>query len=104
MVISFDRAMAEGSTNAQKQLFDGIHEVTAIDDVTGEIGLDVPKGSLLTNLAWGDAGIVSPATADTNKQTPVGTGPFKFGQWVQGDRIELVKYPDYWGEPAKLDK
>jgi peptide/nickel transport system substrate-binding protein len=104
VVFSFDRAMAEGSTNAQKQLFDGINEVTAIDDVTVEIGLDVPKGSLLTNLAWGDAVIVSPATADTNKQTPVGTGPFKFGQWVQGDRIELVKNPDYWGEPAKLDK
>jgi peptide/nickel transport system substrate-binding protein len=104
VVFSFDRAMAEGSTNAQKQLFDGINEVTAIDDVTVEIGLDVPKGSLLTNLAWGDAVIVSPASADTNKQAPVGTGPFKFGQWVQGDRIELVKYPDYWGEPAKLDK
>jgi len=23
---------------------------------------------------------------------------------VQGDRIELVKNPDYWGEPAKLEK
>ena len=34
VVFSFDRAMAEGSTNAQKQLFDGINEVTAIDDTT----------------------------------------------------------------------
>ena len=48
--------------------------------------------------------IVSPATADGNKTKPVGTGPFKFSQWVQGDRIELVRNPDYWGEPAKLDK
>lgn len=104
VVFSFDRAMAEDSTNAQKQLFAGINEVTAIDDVTVEIGLDQPKGSLLTNLAWGDAVIVSPASAESNATKPVGTGPFKFSQWVQGDRVELVRNPDYWGEPAKLDK
>ena len=78
--------------------------MTAIDDTTVEIGLDAPKGSLLFNLAWGDAVIVSPASADGNATKPVGTGPFKFSQWVQGDRVELVKNPDYWGEPAELDK
>jgi peptide/nickel transport system substrate-binding protein len=104
VVFSFDRAMAEDSVNAQKQLFDGINEVTAIDDRTVEIGLDAPKGDLLANLAWGDAVIVSPASADTNKQAPVGTGPFRFGQWVQGDRVELVRNPDYWGEPAALER
>lgn len=104
VVFSFDRAMAPDSTNAQKQLFDGINEVTAIDDTTVEIGLDTPKGSLLSNLAWGDAVIVSPATVKTDTTNPVGTGPFKFSNWVQGDRIELVRNPDYWGTPAKLDK
>jgi peptide/nickel transport system substrate-binding protein len=104
VVFSFDRAMAEDSLNAQKQLFAGINEVTAIDDRTVEIGLDAPKGDLLFNLAWGDAVIVSPATAEGNKTTPVGSGPFRFGQWVQGDRIELVRNPDYWGEPARLKK
>ena len=104
MVFSFDRAVAEGSLNAQKGLFEGINEVTAIDDVTVEIGLDAPKGSLLANLAWGDAVIVSPATADGNAQKPVGTGPFAFSNWVQGDRIELVRRDDYWGEAPALEK
>lgn len=104
VVFSFDRAMAEGSLNAQKQLFDGINEVTAIDDTTVEIGLDQPKGDLLFDLAWGDAVIVSPATAEGNATKPVGTGPFSFSNWVQGDRIELVRNPDYWGTPAKLDR
>ncbi|MCB1376260.1 MAG: ABC transporter substrate-binding protein, partial [Rhodobacteraceae bacterium] len=99
-----DRAMAEDSTNAQKQLFDGINEVTAIDDTTVEIGLDAPKGSLLFNLAWGDAVIVSPASAETNKSNPVGTGPFRFSNWVQGDRIELVRNEDYWGAKPALEK
>jgi peptide/nickel transport system substrate-binding protein len=104
VVFSFDRAMAEDSTNAQKQLFDGINEVTAIDDVTLEIGLDAPKGSLLFNLAWGDAVIVSPATAEGNKANPVGTGPFRFTNWVQGDRVELERNPDYWGDAPALEK
>ncbi len=104
VVFSFDRAMAEDSTNAQKALFDGINEVTAIDDTTVEIGLDAPKGSLLFNLAWGDAVIVSEASAANNTSIPIGTGPFKFGQWVQGDRVELVRNEEYWGATPALEK
>jgi peptide/nickel transport system substrate-binding protein len=104
VAFSLDRAMAAESQNAQKGLFDGIEAVNVIDDQTLEIALDAPKSSLLANLAWGDAVIVSPVTADGNKTHPVGTGPFKFSNWVQGDRIELVRNPDYWGTPAKLDK
>ena len=103
VAFSFERAMAEDSTNAQKQLFEGINSVNVIDDLTVEIGLDTPKGALLWNLAWGDAVIVSPASAETNATNPVGTGPFKFSRWVQGDQVELVRNDDYWGEPAALD-
>jgi peptide/nickel transport system substrate-binding protein len=104
VAFSFERAMAEDSVNAQKQLFDGINSVNVIDDVTVEIGLDAPKGMLLFNLAWGDAVIVSPASAETNRTEPVGTGPFRFENWVQGDRVELVRYDDYWGEAPALER
>jgi peptide/nickel transport system substrate-binding protein len=103
VAFSFERAMAEDSTNAQKQLFEGINSVNVIDDLTVEIGLDTHKGALLWNLAWGDAVIVSPASAETNATDPVGTGPFRFERWVQGDQVELVRNDDYWGEPAALD-
>lgn len=101
---SLDRARAEGSTNAQKQLFTGIETVDVVDPDTLTITLAQPNGALLFNLAWGDAIVLSPDSFDKAKTAPVGTGPFKFSNWVQGDRIEIVRSDSYWGEPAKLEK
>ena len=101
---SLDRARAEDSANAQKALFASIAEVEAVDASTVKITLSAPNGSLLFNLAWGDAVIVAPESIENIKQAPVGTGAFKFDNWVQGDNITLTRNPDYWGTPAKLDK
>jgi len=54
-VFSLDRARAEGSTNAQPGLFDGIESVEAVDDTTLVVTLSAPDGSFLFNMAWGDA-------------------------------------------------
>jgi peptide/nickel transport system substrate-binding protein len=34
----------------------------------------------------------------------VGTGPFKWGQWVQGQRVVLERNPSWWGTPPKLER
>ncbi len=101
---SIDRAMAEESTNAQKALFANIDSVEVIDASTVAVNLKQADGSLLFNLAWGDAIVLDSATAENAATLPVGTGPFAFDKWVQGDRIEIVKNDAYWGTPAKLDK
>ncbi len=89
VVFSFDRARGADSVNAQKQLFAAIDTVEAVDPQTVRITLSRPEGSLLFNLGWGDAVIVGPESAETNKSKPIGSGPFKFERWVKGDRIEL---------------
>jgi peptide/nickel transport system substrate-binding protein len=99
---SLDRARAEDSTNAQKALFADIAEVTVIDPATVEVTLSKPNGNFLFNMAWGDAVIVAPESIDDIKTAPVGTGAFKFTQWVNGDRIELERNADYWGEAPAL--
>ena len=101
---SLDRARAEDSANAQKALFGSIAEVEAVDPATVKVTLSEANGSFLFNMAWGDAVIVAPESIENIKQQPVGTGAFKFTNWVQGDNITLEKNAEYWGTPAKLDK
>jgi peptide/nickel transport system substrate-binding protein len=90
---SLDRARADDSTNAQKALFADIASVDVVDPATVKVTLSKPNGSFLFNTAWGDAVIVAPETAADNAAKPVGTGPFTFGEWVKGDRVDLVRNP-----------
>ncbi len=94
---SLDRARAEDSTNAQKALFAGITDVTVIDPLTVQVTLAEPNGNFLFNMAWGDAVIVAPESIEDIATNPIGTGPFTFTDWVQGDGIELTRNDDYWG-------
>lgn len=101
---SLDRANAEDSTNAQKALFADIASVDVMDPMTVKVTLSKQNGSFLFNMAWGDAVIVASESIADIKTNPVGTGPFMLSNWVQGDRIELAKNPNYWGQAISLEK
>ncbi len=103
VVFSLDRARSEDSTNAQKPLFAGIESVEAVDDTTVVVTLSAPDGAFPFKMAWGDAVIVAPESAETNATNPVGTGPFRFAEWAQGDRVEIVRNDAYWGAPVALE-
>ncbi len=100
---SLDRARGEDSTNAKKNIFEGIESVEVVDAATVRITLSAPDGLFLWQMAKGDSVIVAPETAGDNATNPVGTGPFSFVDWVQGDNIELAKYDGYWGNEVALD-
>lgn len=104
VVFSFTRAMADDSVNAQKGIFEPIEEILAVDPHTVAVQLKRPTGDFLFNIGRGDAVIVAPESADTNKTNPVGTGPFKFVQWNKGSRVILEARKDYVGAPVSLTK
>ena len=101
---SLDRARAEDSVNAQKALFAGIDTVEVIDPATVKVTLKDADGSFPFNMAWGDAVIVAPESVADEATNPVGTGPFKFDEWAQGDHITISRYDGYWGTPVALSK
>ena len=100
---SYERATAPDSTNAQKGLFAPIESVTCPDPQTAVVKLKSVTSNFLFGMAWGDAVMVHPDSAANNKTNPIGTGPFKFKNWVKGDHVELEKFDGYWGTPAHLD-
>jgi peptide/nickel transport system substrate-binding protein len=90
VVFSWDRARGPDSINAQKQLFAAIAKVEAKDPATVVVTLTQPQGDFLYNMGWGDAVIVAPESAADNKTHPIGTGPYKFADRVEGDSVTLV--------------
>ena len=101
---SLNRARADDSTNAQKNLFASISNVEIIDKYQIRITLAEANGQFLFNLAWGDAVIVAPESIATIRTQPIGTGAFVMKRWQKGDRIILERNLDYWGPPALLEQ
>ena len=85
-----------------------VQDVRKVDDFTVQIELKRPNAPFLSNLAMNFCAIVSPAAVrkwgDDYPRHPVGTGPFRFVEWIKDDRIVLERNPDYWGKPAWLDR
>lgn len=86
-----------------------IKEVIAEDDFTVKFILNRPQAPFLKNLAMSPFGIASPTALEKFggdfMKNPVGTGPFKFVEWKENDRITLEKNADYWMEGyPKLEK
>ena len=93
-----------------RDAFTGIKSAEKIDDYTVKFTTEKPNAILLGRIAdvWaildkeyyeevgGEEGYLA---------KPIGTGPFMLKEWVKGDRIVLVKNPNYWwkGYP-KVDK
>ncbi|HEV7434978.1 MAG TPA: ABC transporter substrate-binding protein, partial [Pseudorhizobium sp.] len=102
---AIDRARGADSVNPQKRYFQTIESVETPDAQTLVLKLSEPTGSLLYWLAWPSSSMVGTQSADNNKTTPVGTGPFTFVNWSKGEKVELARNPNYWNknEAAKLE-
>ncbi|MBN1993165.1 MAG: ABC transporter substrate-binding protein [Anaerolineae bacterium] len=88
-----------------------ISSVEKVDDYTVKFVLKEPLAPFLANLAMDIFAISSPAAIEKygeNYGLPeagcVGTGPFKFVEWVEGDHITVAANKDYWGGPPTIDE
>jgi len=88
-----------------------ITNIEAVDEYTVKITLKAPLAPLLANLAMDIFAISSPAAleeygADYGMPTVgcVGTGPFKFVEWVEDDHITADANMDYWGGAPTISR
>ncbi|MDR1188767.1 MAG: ABC transporter substrate-binding protein [Bifidobacteriaceae bacterium] len=100
VVWSIEDLVANGHVGSE--YLGALQAIEAPDPATVVITLDQPYPDLLWALS-GRAGLVLDQEADNDlDSTAIGSGPFEFEQWRQGDSITLVRDDDYWGETAPL--
>ena len=98
----------EGTDSLRGAPYRYLTEARAVDEHTVELVLDRPWGhfvdQLSTTLPSGLPLMMSPASVmewgneDVNLH-PVGTGPFKLGEYDPGVKTVLMKNEDYWNAP-----
>ncbi|MCA1723293.1 MAG: ABC transporter substrate-binding protein, partial [Thermomicrobia bacterium] len=80
-----------------------------VDPMTVKLNLSSPYAPMLTMLAYNVMMVPKKVLQgqDINKpvnfiQNPIGTGPYKWKEFVSGDHVTLVANADYWDGPPKI--
>lgn len=100
---TLERANAEDSVLAY--YLTNVTAVNAVEEFAVEIETEVPDPILPNRVgAWID--MVPPVAAEAEDfgTNPVGSGPYKFVEWVPGESVELEANADYWGDPVDFDR
>ncbi len=105
---TFDRLLDKETASPRATVFSMVQETKVIDDTTVHIILKYPFAALLSILDSSEGSIISPkAIKELGKdlaKKAVGTGPYKFESWVQGQEMILVKNDAYWGKIGEVGK
>lgn len=98
--------------------FEMITDIEIVDDYTIKFITEYPYSPLPYDFAHGSMGMVSLEQINEDYEAmeggeepgsvvnshPIGTGYFKFDEWIPGQQVVLTNNEDYWGEEnAKLD-
>jgi len=76
-----------------------VFKVDVVDPLTVKITTDGPSASLLDDLCHHGNYIVPKALIDSGNdfsKNPIGTGPYKFTKWTLGEKIDFVKFDEYF--------
>ena len=95
----FDRlAKMDGGSSLKA----GPTSAVVVDASTIDFTPTVPNLRVPEQMVHPQYGVISPGS-DIGKK-PVGTGPFRFVEYVPKERIVVERNPDYWGPKAKVAK
>ena len=105
VVYSYTR-LRDSPDSAFPSVFHLVEMLEALDSKTVRMSLRSPSPGFLSFTEMWNAGIVSKAAIDALGEEafarqPVGAGPFRLKEWLQGDRVVLERNPHYWqqGKP-----
>lgn len=87
-----------------QQILNNIIKVKSRGSYIVEVSLNKPFAPFLSTLTETVAFIVPKGSLENPEFTPVGTGPFKFNRWKNGEYIIVEKNKNYWDGEISLSK
>ena len=102
VLYTYNNLAGMGGEKAVSSKFENVESFEATDDYTFVIKLKEPSSGFLSlNII-----AVLPEGYEDQATAPVGTGPFKFVEYVPSQRVVLEKNPDYYDEDrmAQVDR
>jgi ABC-type transport system substrate-binding protein len=91
-----------GPTSPNKQWYNDIAGVTAVNATTVKVSFTGPDTNFINMLAYTTGGLFSSPTALAKDGAAkyglhaVGAGPFEVSSFTPGQELDLVPYPKYW--------
>ncbi|NLN16805.1 MAG: ABC transporter substrate-binding protein [Firmicutes bacterium] len=106
VAFSINRLVKEGAmagrTSQRRGLMGPTKGAVAVDEYTVHVELANPWPLFPRFIPW--QMIVPKSVGDSYIDKPVGTGPFVFEEWVRDSHFSVVRNPEYWGDPPKVDR
>lgn len=97
-----------GWENSQsKSRLSTIEEVIIVDEYTVQLQLIDADYDLAYKLAEPNTSILCAKTFQEQGEEAGfdnGTGPYMYGEWVQGDYLQLLRFEDFWGGAKKTEE
>ncbi|PZN94199.1 MAG: peptide transporter subunit: periplasmic-binding component of ABC superfamily [Hyphomicrobiales bacterium] len=104
VVATMKRILDPATGSRSRTSLSMVSEVSAVDPLTVKFDLNIPYAGFADIFADRNLRIVPKDKLAELSTQPVGTGPFMFKSWSPGDRLELIKNPDYFEKDLpKLD-
>lgn len=100
---TYERVIDPKTASPYVSDFDNVAKVETPDPLTVVFAMKAPDSSFLSKLMGQSLYVVPKEVVEKEgdlMQTMVGTGPFKFVEYIPNTSVKLEKNPDYW-EPGK---
>jgi peptide/nickel transport system substrate-binding protein len=106
--VTFDYLLDPKNKTHYLPRFNRIKSTEIVNESTVRIHTSEPFPALLSAVSVPGPNILAPTYVqkvgiEYASAHPVGTGPYKFKEWVRGERLVLTRNPTYWAGAPKID-
>ncbi|NLX87265.1 MAG: ABC transporter substrate-binding protein [Clostridiales bacterium] len=101
---TIERGKEQGASKAK---LESIKRVEIVDDYTVHIIMSKPDVDILYKLTDPNCVILSKNAFETLSEEEaykIGTGPYTYNRWEQGDYLSLLRFEDYWEGTPKTEE